>query len=400
MDEVIELGEEALVEGRFHRQGLIEWWDQHRLAQARVLVIGAGALGNEILKNLALVGVGSVFVVDMDHIEHSNLARSVLFREEDIGAAKAEVAARRVRELYPAMRVQPFVGNMVFDLGAGVFRWADVTVCGLDNREARVATNRACLRVGRPWVDGAIERLDGLARVFLPDGGACYECTMSDLDWQMLEARRSCALLTREQMEAGYTPTTATSSSIVAGFQCQELLKLLHGQPVEGASGIVINGQTNDVYTVTYPRKDDCAAHETLEDIVELPATSDGVTLGGLLARARADLGDGATLELSREVLAALECIGCGTREELFRSLGQVTEAEGACPRCGEQRIPHLVHSAAADAPFLGRTPAQMGLPPYDIVIGRRGLRAVGYLLAGDEADALGAVAPSKGAPS
>ena len=400
MDEVIELGEEALVEGRFHRQGLIEWWDQRRLAQARVLVIGAGALGNEILKNLALVGVGSVFVVDMDHIEHSNLARSVLFREEDIGAAKAEVAARRVRELYPAMRVQPFVGNMVYDLGAGVFRWADVTVCGLDNREARVAANRACLRVGRPWVDGAIERLDGLARAFLPDGGACYECTMSDVDWQMLEARRSCALLTREQMEAGYTPTTATSSSIVAGFQCQELLKLLHGLPVEGATGIVINGQTNDVYAVAYPRKDDCAAHETLEDIVELPAASDGVTLGDLLARARADLGDGATLELSREVLAALECIGCGTREELFRSLGQVAEAEGACPRCGEQRVPHLVHSAAADAPFLDRTPAQMGLPPYDIVIGRRGLRAVGYLLAGDEADALGAVAPSNGEPS
>ncbi len=392
MDDVIELGEAALVEGRFHRQGLIEWWDQACLSQAKVLVIGAGALGNEILKNLALVGVGRVFVVDMDVIEHSNLARSVLFREDDLGAPKAEVAARRLRELYPAMAVEPFVGNMVYDLGAGLFRWADVVVCGLDNREARVATNRACLRAGRPWVDGAIERLDGVARVFLPDGGACYECTMSELDWQMLEARRSCALLSREQMEAGYTPTTATSSSIVAGFQCQEALKLLHGLPVEGAAGIVVRGQTNDVYKVTYPRKDDCAAHETLEEIVELPQTSDGTTMGELLARARDDLGPEASVELSREILHALECPRCGTSREVFRSLGSVSESEGPCPRCGEPRVPHLMHSIAGEEGFLERTPAQMGLPPYDMVVGRCGLRAVGYLLAGDAEAALGAV--------
>ena len=395
MGDVIELGEDALVEGRFHRQGLIEWWDQARLSAAKVLVIGAGALGNEILKNLALVGVGNVFVVDMDRIEHSNLARSVLFREGDVGEPKAEVAARRVRELYPAMRVQPFVGNMVYDLGAGVFRWADVTICGLDNREARVATNRACLRVGRPWVDGAIERLDGVARVFLPDGGACYECTMSDLDWQMLEARRSCALLSREEMEAGYTPTTATPSSIVAGIQCQEMLKLLHGLPVQGATGVVINGQANEIYTVTYPRKDDCAAHETLEDIAELPQGAGGVTMGELLARARDDLGQEATLELSREILHALECSRCGTREAVFRSLGNVTEAEGRCPQCGEPRIPHLMHSTTGDEDFLDRTPAQMGLPPYDIIVARSGTRAAGYLLAGDQDAVLGAVTPT-----
>jgi len=166
-------------EGRFHRQELISWWDQKRLLEAKVLVIGAGALGNEILKNLALVGVGRVVVADMDRIELSNLARSVLFREDDIGLYKAEVAARRAMEICPQMHVQPFVGNIVYELGMGVFRWADITLCGLDNREARVAVNRACLKVGRPWIDGAIERLDGVVRTFLPHAGACYECTMS-----------------------------------------------------------------------------------------------------------------------------------------------------------------------------------------------------------------------------
>ena len=394
MDAVIRLGPDVSGEGRFHRQGLIEWWDQQRLSQAKVLVVGAGALGNEILKNLALLGVGAAFVADMDQIERANLARSVLFREEDVGRHKAEVAAERVRALYPAMRVQAFVGNIVYDLGAGVFRWADVAICGLDNREARVAVNRTCLRVRRPWIDGAIERLDGLARVFLPDSGACYECTMNETDWKMLQARRSCALLSREEMEAGRTPTTATASSIVAGFQCQEMLKYLHGLPLEGGTGLVINGQVNEVFAVSYPRKEDCLAHEALEDVVALPYTSREVTMGALLARARDDMGPETTLELSREILHELECTTCGEREAVFLSLGQVTEEDARCARCGEVRFPHLTHGVDGASDFLDRSAAQMGLPPFDIVVARSGLRAVGYLLAGDEGAVLGEVAP------
>ena len=393
MGEPLKLSSDLSGEGRFHRQTLIEWWDQQRLANARVLVIGAGALGNEILKNLALVGVGAVFIADMDTIEHSNLARSVLFREDDIGRAKAPVAGRRARELYPDLRVQPFAGNIVHDMGLGVFRWADVTICGLDNREARVAVNRSCLRVGRPWVDGAIERLDGNVRVFLPDSGACYECTMNETDWRMLEARRSCSLLTRRQMLEGRTPTTATSSSIIAGFQCQQALKLLHGLPIEGGSGIVVNGQSGDIYTVIYPRKDDCAAHGSLARIVELPQDSSGITMAGLLARAREDLGPEAYLELSRDVLHELACPACERREALFVSLGMVTEADARCPHCGADRVPLLLHSLYGDEEFLGRTPAGMGLPPYDIVTARSAEGEIGYLIAGDRALALGAVA-------
>jgi len=390
MDAVVKIGPDMSNEGRFHRQELISWWDQRRLNAAKVLVIGAGALGNEILKNLALVGLGNVVVADMDRIELSNLARSVLFREQDIGLYKAEVAAAETRRLCPGIRVQPFVGNITFDLGAGVFRWADITICGLDNREARVAVNRACLRVGRPWIDGAIERLDGVMRIFLPDSGACYECTMNETDWQMLEARRSCALLSREQIQAGHTPTTATSSSIVAGLQCQEMLKYLHGLPVAGGTGIVISGQVNDVYPVSYDRKEDCAAHEQLDSIVELPLASGAVTLLELLGRARADLGDEATLEFGREILHELECAKCSRREPVFLSLGKVTEDQARCPHCGEARFPRLMHMIDGSEDFLDRNLLQAGLPPYDIVAARCGTRTAGYLLGGDARAVLG----------
>ena len=70
---------------RYSSLRLISWWRQDRLRSARILVVGAGALGNEVMKNLALLGLGTIYVIDFDLIEPSNLSRSVLFREADAG---------------------------------------------------------------------------------------------------------------------------------------------------------------------------------------------------------------------------------------------------------------------------------------------------------------------------
>src|SRR3954465_14116269 len=108
-------------EDRFHRFKLISWWDQEKLKNAKIVVIGAGALGNEIIKNLALLGVGNVLIADMDRIENSNLSRSALYRASDNGQLKADVAARAAKDLYPDGNYQAFNGNVVYDLGMGAF---------------------------------------------------------------------------------------------------------------------------------------------------------------------------------------------------------------------------------------------------------------------------------------
>src|SRR4051794_40919290 len=227
----------SLIEDRFDRLRRIDWWDQEKLVSARILVIGAGALGNEILKNLALLGIGNVFIADLDRIEASNLSRSVLFRDEDVGRTKASVAADAVRGIYPEIRVSHFTGDAIFDLGLGVFRWADLVIAGLDNREARLHVNRCCFRVGRPWIDAATEALRGVVRVFVPPSSPCYECTMSASDWHALKERRGCAGLQAAIPEPGRVPTTPITASILGAVQVQEALKLLHGLPSLAGKG-------------------------------------------------------------------------------------------------------------------------------------------------------------------
>ena len=207
------------------RQELITWWDQSKLRAANVLVVGAGALGNEIVKNLALVGVGNITIVDMDTIELSNLSRCIFFRESDDGTFKAEVLAREAERLNPYTKTRYFT-TPVQDLGDAYLQQFNLIIAGLDNREARVWLGGAARRAGKVWIDGAIEGLMGKVQVFTPNG-PCYACSMGKKDWDLLAHRKACKLLGTEEILAGHTPTNATTSSIIAGIQTQEAIKYL-----------------------------------------------------------------------------------------------------------------------------------------------------------------------------
>jgi len=379
---------------RFDRFRQIEWWDQAKLEAARVLVIGAGALGNEILKNLALLGVGNVFVADLDTIETSNLSRSILYRERDTGSPKSAVAARVVREIYPAMRVAHFHGDVIFDLGLGVYRWADLVIGGLDNREARLHVNRCCYKLNRTWIDGATETLQGVVRVFTPPEGPCFECTMTAADWTVLQERRGCAGLRIEGLPPGRVPTTPVTASIVAALQTQEALKVLHGLDGLAGKGMVFNGMINDAYVFDCHRGDECNSHDTFAEVVPLAASVHSSTPRQFLGEAQARLGDGAVLELTHELLVAFECAQCGHGESVLRPLPNVAESRATCPGCGQLRRPVTTRSIVGTEDFLDRTWSELGLPPFDIVAARRDLESIGLECSGDAAAVLGELRP------
>jgi adenylyltransferase/sulfurtransferase len=380
-------------EDRYSRLRLIPWWDQERIAACRVLVIGAGALGNEILKNLALLGFRHVVVVDLDRIEVSNLSRTVLYRAEDVGEQKSVAAARAYLSLNNDALVQPIVAHVAHDCGLGLFEWADVILAGLDNREARLWINRAAWKVGRPWVDGAIEGINGVARVFLPGQAPCYECTLGEVDWAILDRRMSCNLLAHRSDAEGKVPTTPTISSIIAGIQVQETVKLLHGLPTLASRGYVFEGLNNTSYVVEYSENPECMSHYTIPELVRLPETSDAWTVEQLWRRAQHDLASAeVTLEFSRDVIRRLVCPRCGAIEECFSAVGSVLYEEGACACDGQQRVVETIHGYSGCETWGNRTLAQLGLPLLDIFVARSSHREIGYLPEGDRPAVLGVV--------
>lgn len=373
---------------RYHRQELISWWDQSRLRAASVLVVGAGALGNEIVKNLVLVGVGTVIVVDMDRIENSNLSRCVFFRAEDEGCDKARVLAARASELNPDVDVFAVVGDVRLSVGLSVFAAVDVVVAGLDSREARVFVNQACWKTTTPWVDGAIEGLMGTARVFVPPESACYECTLSERDHELLAARRTCALLTKDDMLAGKTPTTATTSSVIAGIQVQEAIKLLHqdrlGALDLAGAGYQYVGVNHDSYVVRYARRADCLSHDTY-DAASTRVVEADASFGDLLTAALEELGDGAVLELEHEIAVSAHCQRCGCTREIMRPVDALGAGDGECPQCSSQWRLNFVHTLDADSPLLERCAADLGLPEGDVVVGRAGTERIFFSMSGGE---------------
>jgi adenylyltransferase/sulfurtransferase len=374
----------TLQEGRFARLEAIEWWDQALLARSKVLVIGAGALGNEVIKNLALLGVGQVVVADMDRVELSNLSRSVLFREADEGQPKAECAARAARGIFDGMRVRPIVGNILADLGLGWFRWADVVIGALDNREARVFVNSACARVGRPWFDGGIEVLHGVARGFAPPRTACYECTMSQVDWDLLNKRRSCSLLARRALAQRGTPTTPTTASVIGAMQVQEVIKHLHGLGALLGRGFVFDGAEHSSYRVNYPINPECPWHEPPAPVESLPQFDSNTRLETLWQEGARWLGGLDALDLARELVERLECPKCGRKENVLQPAEKVREDQLRCPACQAECAPVFVHSLTVGSELLGKTAREIGLPAWDILWARRGTQSVGLELSGD----------------
>jgi adenylyltransferase/sulfurtransferase len=368
---------------RYGRLRLIPWWRQDRLAAARILVVGAGALGNEVLKNLALVGVGTLYVIDLDCVEPSNLSRSVLFRAEDGGRPKAEVAARRARELNPEIAFVPMWGDVITDLGLGLFADVDVVIGCLDNREARLWVNRQCWKVGTPWVDAGIQEIQGVVKVFVPPDSACYECAMTSRDYQLLNLRYSCPLLSRDEMLAGRVPTAPTIASMMAALEVQEALKLIHGLPVDAGTALVFNGVTNQFYSTRLPHRDDCLSHETYPEPLSL-SLSRTACVSELFAAAGRTLSGPLTLGLDRDLVTAIDCPRCGWRTDVFRPRTRVKQTEAVCPNCREPGRPEIVHVVDEGSDLARRTLAEVGIPPYDIVR-IDGADGTGFfLLAGD----------------
>jgi len=363
----------------------MDWWDQEKLAQAQVMVVGCGALGNEVLKNLALVGLGKIFMVDFDIIDASNLTRSVLFRMSDIGKRKVEVTAERVKELNPDIKVIAFHSDIVHQIGLGVFRRMNAVISCLDSREARMGLSRHCWRVGKPLIDGGLMMSEGQLRIFKPPDGPCYECTLNEKDYQLINQRYACTGLRREDMQLGRVPTGTTIASIIGAMQAQEAIKIIHGMPVSGGEGIIYNSMTRQFYLLKYKRRENCYGHERYESIIPLEAKSSQLTIGDFFRIVKGYFNNNVVIYLDRDIVIKLTCLVCHEEIDRIKDIRHLKTIELICPNRQSQMLPERTH--IVDSVLLPQdlTLAKLGIPQLHILKVTDGTKFCFFEITGDE---------------
>ncbi|MBT8062240.1 MAG: HesA/MoeB/ThiF family protein [Xanthomonadales bacterium] len=158
---------------------------QQGILDARVGLVGLGGLGCAVAQYLVSSGVGSLTLFDFDTVSESNLARQFLYRPEDVGLRKTEVAKSRLAADNPQVALEIHDVRVDQEYLEAQLLSLDLLLDASDNYGTRQAVNRACLSARVPWVMGAAIRMEGQLALFKP-GGACYSCVYREAA-QMLE---------------------------------------------------------------------------------------------------------------------------------------------------------------------------------------------------------------------
>lgn len=255
---------------------------QRRLAAARVLVVGAGGLGSPSLTYLAAAGVGTIGIVDDDVVEVSNLHRQPVHSEADLGRAKADSAADRVRGINPHITVRVHRERFSGASAEQLISAYDLVVDGADNFATRYLVTDACALAGVPHVWASINTFAGQLSVWWAGHGPCYRCVFPDPPPPGSVA--SCA-------EAG---VIGVLPGVMGALQAAEAIKLITGVGEPAVGRIVLHdalaGTWDEVPVRARPGCDLCGADPTISRAVEVGLTREvPVIVAPELAAALAD---------------------------------------------------------------------------------------------------------------
>ena len=357
---------------------LMSWWDADKVAGAKVMVVGAGALGNEVLKNLALMNVGHILVVDFDTIEYANLCRSVLFREKDINRNqfKSLISAERIKEINPNVKVQAINGDIMIDVGLGVFKRMDVVIGCLDNRIARLFINRYAYATGKIWIDGAIENMSGQLTVY-KNGSSCYECSLTDTDWANIRKKLGCADVAQRNSTAGRVPTTPISSSIIAAMQVQEALKVIHNYEKKMMIGeqFKYDGMNNWILNFASPPvREECDSHYQITDdeLIQMKNLSHTDKVKDVLKILKKELkAEHISISLNYKIILEVTSMSSEKSYDVlipephFSEIAQLEFQEEVGEVLG---ITKYIDTIGEDFPFMEKSLKDCGVPPLQIL--------------------------------
>lgn len=336
------------VADRYPRQRIIPGWDQDRLAQATAVVAGVGALGNEVVKNLALAGVGRLILCDPDVVAVSNLSRTVLLGPGDVGKPKAEAAAATARALVPGLRLESRVADLAAGVGLGELADASIVLSCVDSIRARMRLLGRCALAGAPLVDGGTHPFGGEVRLRVAPDEPCYGCTLSAHERGVSDVPWSCFGRT----EDGPQPASIATTALVASWMSQAALRIMLGTPpaYRLLSIDAIGGLTGPV---TIDRDPDCPHHRPLAGTPRIVPVTNQATVCDLMATL-----DPADEPFSWEQFGlGGRCGGCGRT---------TTEPGPVCGQCGgviRVRLSQRLRDASQDTRL-----CDAGIAPEEIL--------------------------------
>ena len=241
--------EEQTRYARHIRLPLVGEEGQRKLKAARVLVIGLGGLGSPAALYLTAAGVGTLGLVDADHVDLSNLQRQILYATSDVGRPKTEAARDRLRAANPnvnfVLHSEKFTAVNAEKLLAGY----DIIIDGTDNFAAHYLINDACVLFGKPLVHASLSQFDGMVGTVLPKKSACYRCLYPSPPPP--DKAPNCA-------DAG---VLGVLPGLAGTLQAMEAVKLILGIGKTLAGGVLlINGLDATFRDITVPRDPSCPA--------------------------------------------------------------------------------------------------------------------------------------------
>lgn len=332
---------------RYLRHEMVEWFDQDYVRGLDVVVVGTGAIGNEVAKNLCLLGVGALHLVDLDRVEPHNLPKAVLFREADVGRGKAEVAAARCTELDPNVAVTHADGDFWDALDLDRLRRAAAVVCCVDSIEARLRLSGLCQLAGVPLVNTAIDSRSVVIEHYpfrAVPGCACYACTLPTSAYARMRSRYSCGWLRKRAAEERKIPTTLITSAFAGAFAAAELLQRLR-LPGEAARRVFFDTRTlamSEVQLAPDPECVACAARPARAVFFRAPRAAH-LALGPAAAP-----GAPAEVAFGEPIVLDAVCQACGAQAAVNEPARRHDDSLAYCTDCRQHsRQVHIVERMA-----------------------------------------------------
>lgn len=223
---------------------------QLKLNKARILVIGAGALGTSITTNLTGAGIGNIGIVDNDRIEISNLHRQFLYTEQDVGQSKVEVLAKRLISYNPHIRIHSHTNYLDYHNAKDIIKEYELVLDASDNLPTRYVISDTCVLLNRPMIYGAIHGTEARMAVLNYQNGASYRClyptqsTSNIADSQLLWGE-SC-------QERGVLPTTCM---LLGSLQANEALKIIGDYGTVMQNLLIIDSLTGRFHQFQLPKR-------------------------------------------------------------------------------------------------------------------------------------------------